>query len=379
MGYCSLWGEVQNDWRNNLLCYAVIFLAKGLIAWLYFDTLFEQKSTRKITAISFIIGYLLLFLVSIKESIFLNNSSFTLVNLALLLLNYQCNIKLAILHVLYMNFVMTIAEILSAIALMPFTNDYSAYTYNLTAMIALAVSSKLLYFMILLISSKLFRTQKNAQNSMTVLLFLLFPFSSVVVSIAFIHIAMTFSLSIVAQILMTASLLVLFLSNILLFIIYGYLQQTESEKFSMQLILQKEQADAEYYDMLQKQYDQQRILIHDIKNHLHMIHGFLQAGKVPELERYLSEFESLPALQKSMRFCENTVCNMILIQTAEQCKEKGIDFQADIREQSISFLEFTDITSLFGNLLSNAVEAAENSAQKMVDLSVRSQKDQALP
>lgn len=51
------------------------------------------------------------------------------------------------------------------------------------------------------------------------------------------------------------------------------------------------------------------------------------------------------------------------------CREKEIHFTCDIRSRSVSFLDAPSITTLYGNLLSNAVEAAEKSQGKEVELS----------
>ena len=56
----------------------------------------------------------------------------------------------------------------------------------------------------------------------------------------------------------------LLLINILLFTAYQYTQQINEKYRELQLMQQKEKADEEYYTALQEQYENQRILIHDI-------------------------------------------------------------------------------------------------------------------
>ena len=62
----------------------------------------------------------------------------------------------------------------------------------------------------------------------------------------------------------------LLLINILLFTAYQHTQQINEKYRELQLIQQKEKADEEYYTALQEQYENQRILIHDIRHHLEM-------------------------------------------------------------------------------------------------------------
>ena len=63
----------------------------------------------------------------------------------------------------------------------------------------------------------------------------------------------------------------LLLVNVLLFSGYQYTQQINEKYRELQLMQQKEKADEEYYTALQEQYENQRILIHDIRHHLETI------------------------------------------------------------------------------------------------------------
>ena len=63
----------------------------------------------------------------------------------------------------------------------------------------------------------------------------------------------------------------LLVSSLLVFGISQYNQRKNEEFTEMQLLVQKESDKAEYYKMLQMQYENQRILIHDIKKHLQSI------------------------------------------------------------------------------------------------------------
>lgn len=121
----------------------------------------------------------------------------------------------------------------------------------------------------------------------------------------------------------------------------------------------------------EQQYDNQRILIHDIKQHLQTIQSLATHQKDDEISGYIKNLENSPGLQNKIRLCDDSILNMVLIQYMETCTTKKIDFYCDVREGSVRFLDATSITALFGNLLANAVEAAEQSEEKWIDLSVQ--------
>lgn len=61
--------------------------------------------------------------------------------------------------------------------------------------------------------------------------------------------------------------------------------------------------------------------------------------------------------------------NAILSRYQRQCDNKHITFYADIRSRIMDFIADADLTSLFCNLLDNAVEAAENIPDSFIEIS----------
>lgn len=138
----------------------------------------------------------------------------------------------------------------------------------------------------------------------------------------------------------------------------------------LRLQQQKEQADRSYYKTLQEQYDNQRVMIHDIRHHLAAIKEMaeVQNGKV--VANYVSEMERLPALQQRVQYCKDPVLNTLLIRYRDLCQERGISFSVDIRKCAVEGMDSIDITSLFGNLMENALEAAQGSENPFLEISL---------
>lgn len=83
------------------------------------------------------------------------------------------------------------------------------------------------------------------------------------------------------ELLMIIIVLTLLIVNLIFMVIYNHLQRMHAEQLAMNLSIQKEEADAAYYQDLQKQSENQRILIHDIKRHLNTIHGLANDFNAP--------------------------------------------------------------------------------------------------
>ena len=73
--------------------------------------------------------------------------------------------------------------------------------------------------------------------------------------------------------------------------------------------------------------------------------------------------------QQMVRLCDNTVLNAILSRHAEFCCQHNIEYSFDVREHAVDTMNAVDITALFDNLLSNAVESAVKAENRFVELS----------
>ena len=73
-------------------------------------------------------------------------------------------------------------------------------------------------------------------------------------------------------------------------------------------------------------------------------------------------------LMESSRLCEHEMLNSILCRYMRQCTDKHISFHTDIRSETTDFIADNDITSLFCNLLDNAVEAAGHIPNSFIEV-----------
>lgn len=353
------------------LVYAAVYLAEALTSWLYFSYIYTQTRSRLYTFVSFALSYVFLFLAFQLGVILVNCILYVMVNTVLLTLNYACERRSALLHAAFLTLAMGASELLVNFVVMVFTGDFAAYTYSLAALIPLAVFSKLLYFFITLVAARLFKPHKDSSREPgQIALLCVMPLISILISVSFIYIVADAQLADLTKILVSVSLFALLMVNVLVLFIYNRLQKQDEEYAAFQISRLRDQANAEYYEMLQRQYDDQRILIHDVKKHFNVIALLAEEGDSRKIREYLSRLEALPEFQRRARLCDEPILNMVLLHYSEQCAERNIRFFCDVRAGAVSFMDATSITALFGNLLSNAVEAAEQSEERMIELSV---------
>lgn len=356
-----------------LICYAFVLTSEGITAWSYFEQVFERKGSRKVEIWMFILGYTLLFVLSQFKNVLVNTVAFLFVNLILLFSNFTCKKLIGIIQVAFLTVVMGGTEVLAGNLMSCLSHDFKAYQYDISVMIPLSVLSCLLYFFVMQIIAKLIKPAKDGTDTSTVFLLSILPVASVLITMTITYISITTRIKPIVGVLMAISVIALLMVNILVTVVYNHIQKMYNDRLELKLIAQKAKMDTENYKILENQYENQRVLIHDIRGHMQVMRGLLESKNYDELENYLLDMEQDPALQKIVRLCDNTVLNVILVHHASICKSLGIDVDFDIRQHSVDFISAHDISAIFDNLLTNAEEAAKNTSEKYIKVSATQQ------
>ena len=139
---------------------------------------------------------------------------------------------------------------------------------------------------------------------------------------------------------------------------------------AMRLQLQKEYDTAEYYKLLLEEDEAKSILIHDIKKHLNSIALLNEQGEPGKIDTYIGNLISSSCLQTSVRICDNDMLNAILCRYVRSATEKGISMRTDIRSECLTFMSDDDLTTMFCNLLDNAMDAVLLAGEGYIELSI---------
>lgn len=160
------------------------------------------------------------------------------------------------------------------------------------------------------------------------------------------------------------------LANVLIYWNSSQSRRHYREYTETQVQLEKENAQAEYYRMLAKRSEEQKILIHDIRKHLSQLDSLLQTQDYANASAYVNELLGTPALQPAVRICDNEMASLILGQYKERCREQKVQFYPDVRSKCLDFLSLKELTALLSNLLDNALEASAGAPDAFIDLRI---------
>lgn len=108
-----------------------------------------------------------------------------------------------------------------------------------------------------------------------------------------------------------------------------------------------------------KKYDQTIQILHDVNKHIKAIEGLYGAEQEKTAGEYATKIRELLKPLIPVQYTENPILNILLTDKESVMREKGISVTIKVDNVNLNFIEPIDITTIFGNLLDNAIEATE--------------------
>ena len=114
--------------------------------------------------------------------------------------------------------------------------------------------------------------------------------------------------------------------------------------------------------------------LHDQKHHLAVLGSLAAQGDVPSLQNYLLEYAGDFHVDIEATATGNRVLDALLAAKSMQCREQHIDLRSTVRIDGPLPLSDTELASVVGNALDNAIEACHAvSADPFVELTIDTQ------
>ncbi len=200
-------------------------------------------------------------------------------------------------------------------------------------------------------------------------------FSISTLSFAIIQIALNESrLSEATSLMLLLSEIGLIALNIICLYIMISLNQSNRAAEELKLKEQQLKHEIQYAETVRSQYQEIRQIRHDMKQHLDAVSGLQLEGKIDAAQKYISEISS--GLERIEMFMDvgNDFVNAILNSKLSIAKSRGIEVLCNSSSEVGGINEY-DLCNLIGNMLDNAIEAAEKTSDNaVVEVSIRSDK-----
>lgn len=132
-----------------------------------------------------------------------------------------------------------------------------------------------------------------------------------------------------------------------------------------------EYANEQYeVDRIQKMYEESRKIKHDLKQCISLVKGHIEEGDYDNAVALLDEISDNRIDSISYKkYCDNKVVDYILNDKYARCKHNGIDFKCMVLGV-VKGIDDIDLCILLGNIIDNAIEAAQKSQDKYVNIEI---------
>lgn len=343
-----------------------LFLFEAFSLLLYCKILFKPKFGKFINIFSFLIEHSILLLIYQYNITYLNVSLLFILHILLFKLIYDIKMKTAVFHSAIILLVMFATEIITINISSLLFENFNSFENNLKIYLFVITVSKVMYFSVIIILAKLFSNREDTSkpDKYFWLLFCI-PFSSIVTICAFRYTTYQTELTdLMSNIWIIATILTLF-SNVLVFLIYEFSIKNTKELFELKSLNQKQELDKQYFEIIEQSNNDMKVFSHNIKNHLTQIRNL---DNINDIYEYVDKLS--PDIEKFSQagLSKNKMLDLILSKYQKLCDKKGITFNIDVKSSNLSFIDDVDLSALLNNLLDNALEAAEQSSDKNIDI-----------
>lgn len=351
-----------------------MYIFESVLFWYYSASLFPSKRSSKFNYPIIFAGNVLLFFIYQLGHTYLNAALAFAVDMLLLIFLYRISFKTALFHSSIFVVVMLAAETFTlTLNSVIFGKNFNAFENEENVYLVMAVISKLLYFVIIMIILKLFahREKKNVSKKYFPLLFAM-PAASILILVSYRYTTYQIKMTGLLNILWVASSIGILFANVIVFIIYEQSVSNTAELYRLKAMQYQAEQDKQYFEIIDKTNQDYRVLAHDMKNHLTQIRNMTDTN---DIYAYIDKI--LPELNKFQNtgISKNKMLDLIISKYITVCEIKNIDFSVDVKTANLYYIDDFDLSAMMNNLLDNAVCAAENSENAFISLNIYSKND----
>ena len=151
-----------------------------------------------------------------------------------------------------------------------------------------------------------------------------------------------------------------------LFICLSDARRIEQEN---QLMKQQSEMQLQAYQGLSEQYNESLRIVHDMRKHIRSLDTLIENGADRAADYQQALYDELNRFYPNFQN-DNQMLAVIVNNEIDKAKRLGIEIRLNIEKISLDFLSPIDMTTIFSNLLDNAVEACAEVDDKVIKFSI---------
>ena len=136
-----------------------------------------------------------------------------------------------------------------------------------------------------------------------------------------------------------------------------------------QLMKQQSEIQLQAYQEISEQYNNSLRIVHDMRKHIRSLDTLIENGSDRAAEYQQMLYEELNHFYPSFQN-DNQMLAVIVNNEIDKAKRLGIEIRLNIEKVSLDFISPIDMTTIFSNLLDNAIEACAEVDDKVIKFSI---------
>lgn len=350
----------------NPVISVIVYFAEMLISYIFFSSTTEKKyaSGKFLLIGTALFGAACMANLLFKNNVVVNTATTILANCLFAGICFENKFMLSIFYTFILIAVSAVWEFTAISAVTALTKShFFDYNNDLELFLLECPISKTLYFFTVLILSRIV-TPGEYRRDLPMKLFI-HPAATTICLVIFWIVCAHSGISADGQSMLSIASIILLVSTVLLFVTYQHQVEQDREAIQMKSEFERLQTEKAYYDILEQQNQQLMMYAHDAKNHLAAIRTL---NDDPQIGAYVSQLATQLAEYTHNCHSGSKMLDVMIHKFNVDCSMRGVQFDYDVKLCNLSKVDDMDLVTILGNLIDNAVTAAENSREKKVFL-----------
>lgn len=234
-------------------------------------------------------------------------------------------------------------------------------------------SMKLLTFTILSVIKQYFGRSKKVVDGKLFIYYLCIPVASLGIMLLTYYSGVGATTVPLTKLLLCLCFALMLFGNIFVVQTFNRYSDALYTSAEQKLIISRQMMDLEYYSQVQRLDDKHKAFIHDISHYLKTIGGLARENKNSNIISILQDLNIQLENSALSIYCNNPVVNSILSEKMSIAERKGIHLDIYVEPgMGLSAISDADMVTILGNLLDNALRAAENADEKSITVRIYS-------
>lgn len=199
----------------------------------------------------------------------------------------------------------------------------------------------------------------TAKQYVALILILLYGFINLLVII--IVESKAFQISMAERLLLLVNMFCIVFGAFYFLYFVRFIEENNKLETEIKLLEQQSEIQYEYYLSQEDKYNDSIKILHDVNKHLNMIRNIYEIGNECLAKKYADEIETMLKPLGISEYTNNPILNILLNDKARYAKLHNVDFEIKVGRIDFSFMKPVEVTTIFANLLDNAIDAVMKS------------------